>query len=636
MRSLRWGLALVAVLTIVAATISGVAVAFPVSTNGLVVSSATLEVRSVGDPTTWVPVTTVYEGSPARLVLAVESPGSGVVRTTVTLPGVTQAVGDASSDVSRGAATVTVPLDLSYGAWLAGAVPNTADHLDVSVTYTATSPGPASPATTVTASPTPTPTPTPTLSTPTDKYSEPASPVPASSVISRPVKLVTTGAPNADRRAIRAVFRALPSNVTVVATIRPTANRPVDCPTARSLVDMVNSLSRSSGRPVVILRGEPVRQGCPRLEFTSYSGPRTRSVAAFSATTFTVPIVVAPRPVILVHGMWSSASMWTDYTRTGNFLVSANPQWRGYAVSTMDTGSPFTPYAAVNTISQNAALAWTYLQGTMTALNAHEVDVVGHSMGGIITRRMLHDPTNGPAAQSAIRSVVLMGTPNGGSSCSTAWAVPANAELTYAAIETFNLAYPQYPGTFTTSLYSDHYDSTCFDANAGDLFVPSWSTQAQAVNVVRRIDPGIQHADMPGSSRLFSEYVKPALALAAAPAAAGPTVVLTNPAATSTVLDQGTATGASLSVTRSVTIASGRSLVASVVAPADATGTLTYPTGSGTATVALSQVGDYPIFEHAVGYATLGGTSGPLSVSVTINATTAAASPEWRWSLVSR
>lgn len=113
---------------------------------------------------------------------------------------------------------------------------------------------------------------------------------------------------------------------------------------------------------------------------------------------------------------------------------------------------------------------------------------------------------------------------------------------------------------------------------------------------------------------------------------AGPTTALTNPHASSTRLDEGTATGATLSATRSVTITSGQRLVASVIAAMGATGTLTCPGG----TVSLSQVADYPVFEGETSYATLGGTGGPVTVTVTIDATTTAPSPEWRWSLVSR
>jgi hypothetical protein len=45
-------------------------------------------------------------------------------------------------------------------------------------------------------------------------------------------------------------------------------------------------------------------------------------------------------------------------------------------------------------------------------------------------------------------------------------------------------------------------------------------------------------------------------------------------------------------------------------------------------------VGDYPIFEAEVTYAALGGSTGPVTATVTVEATTATASPQWRWSLV--
>lgn len=605
------------------------AMALPTSTNGLVITSATLEVQSVASPNNWVPTATVYEGSPARLALVVDSPGPGVVRTIVVLPGVNTSIADTSMSVSTGPSTLNVPLDLSYGAWLAGAIPNSADHLDVSVEFTPTPP--ASPVSTPLATPTTSTTVAPSVIT--TGFDSP-SVITSVPTIIRPVRLVSTGSLSADRRSMREAIRSMPPGATVIALIR--GSRSDNCPSTKQLTRLMTTLARSTGRAVVIRKGPDVRKGCARLELIPSSETRTRSIRTSAATTFTVPIVLAPRPLILVHGMWSSASIWSSYTDNVNRLSTVNPTWRGFAVSTMDTGSAFFPYAAVNTIQQNAALAWTYVQQKMSDLNAHEVDILAHSLGGVITRRMLHDPVYGASAQAAIRSVVLLGTPNGGSSCSDAWSVPANAELTYTMMNSFNLAYPGYPGAFTTSLYSDNYSSTCFDSNAGDLFVPAWSTQAQSVNVVREIDPGVQHASMPGSSRVFSDYVLPALALANAPAAAGPTVQLSNPQATSTTLFHGSATGSPLMVTKSVTIQPGKSLVASVVGDSASTGTLTYPSGGGTATAALAEVGDYPVFEAEVSYANLGGTTGPVTVSVTLDATTTAASPEWRWSLVTR
>ena len=75
----------------------------------------------------------------------------------------------------------------------------------------------------------------------------------------------------------------------------------------------------------------------------------------------------------------------------------------------MNTGNSWTPLAPVNTIQENAELAWAFIQARMRDTNAHEVDVVAHSLGGVIARRILHDPAFGVKAQEAIHTVVLLG-----------------------------------------------------------------------------------------------------------------------------------------------------------------------------------------------------------------------------------
>lgn len=623
------------------------ATAVPVETSGLVVTSGTLQVQSVSSPSSWVPATTVYEGSPVRLVLGIDASGNGTVLTTVSLPGVSHTVGSATTSVAVGPTSLTVPLDLSYGAWLSDAQPNTADHLDVNVTFIPTPPTP-SPNPLPDAPPTPPPYPlpsaTPTPSStgnPASTPSEPAVAIPEPPKLRAATQVVIIGSGTTDRRAVRSAIDTMPPGATVMAVLSPSASSARGCPTRRQLRRMIASVAQASGRSVVVRTGVQIRGRCARLELSAPLTPRAGLMAPRRAnqswtTTLTVPVEVVPRPLILVHGMWSTASIWTEYTKAGGLLATGNPRWRGYAVSTMATGSAWFPYAPVNTIEQNAELAWAYIESRMIELNAHEVDVVGHSLGGVITRRMLHDPRYGAAARDAIRAVVLLGTPNGGSSCSDAWAVPANRELTHSSMEAFNLQYPGYPEVTTTSLYADHFGSTCFDSNAGDLFVPSWSTQAQPVNVVRRISPGVQHADMPGDARLFREYVLPALALASAPPLAGPTAQLTNPNAASTRLFEGSEVGAAMSIARTVTIESGRSLVVSVVTDAGATAAVGYATASGLASVPLEKVGGYPVFEAQVSYADLGGTGGPVQVPVTITGSSSAASPEWRWSLATR
>lgn len=597
------------------------------SSGGLVVSAASVEVASVGSPGAWVPTSTVYEGSPARLAISVQAPSSGTVRTVVTMAGIADTIADASADVPAGASLVTTPLNLAYGAWLAGAVPNTADSVAVSVTFT---PRPAPPAPSL---PESAPT-TSTVTTPALVAPGPAPPSAGPVAATRRVALASNRAPT--RSAVLRALRTIPEGAGAHAIIRSTSARSATCRTVRELARTVSDAARVTGTSVAIRRHAVSWRSCGRLEI-AYSMPLQGRMMPMSVPgTFSVPLTLAPRPVILVHGMWSSADTWSSYTRSGGFAVTANPRWQASAVSTMDTGSMFAPYRSVKTIAENAALAWSFIRDRMADLNAHEVDLVGHSMGGLIIRRILNDPVDGADAQAAVRAVVIIGTPNGGSSCSDAWSVPANRELTFTSVAAFNTAYPGYPGTYATALYSDHFRSTCFEASVGDLAVPAWSALAQPVNVARRIDPGVQHAGMTADRRLFDDYVLPALALTAAPVPGTLTTPESNPSAPSTKLDEGTASGSPLSVTRQVTIAPEESLVASVVADAGASGTLAFTVGGTPTVVPLVEDGDYPVFEKAVTYAELGGTSGDLTTTVTITATTSVLSPEWRWALAVR
>lgn len=253
-------------------------------------------------------------------------------------------------------------------------------------------------------------------------------------------------------------------------------------------------------------------------------GALSVTVALPDGTTTSAPVVgaIAPRPVVLLHGLWSDASTWSAYD---GLLKSRHPSWSAYAVGdgrfpgVMDTGALLQPTRRPNTVDENAAAAWTYIEALRTGLNANEVDVVGHSMGGIITRRLLH--AQGAAAQDAIRDVVMLGTPNGGSYCASVWAVPATAPLLPSVMTQFNRDNPGYPGVESTLVYTQHLAPTCTDFSWGDSVVPRWS--AKAVDVDRLVvgEPTL-HTNMTKDRGLFTAVVVPALARPAdAPLPAG-------------------------------------------------------------------------------------------------------------------
>lgn len=136
-------------------------------------------------------------------------------------------------------------------------------------------------------------------------------------------------------------------------------------------------------------------------------------------------VKIHPRPVVLVHGLWSNAEAWSKYQ---GFLDSVRPDWRawavgdGYAPGQLRTGVLRSPDTPSNTIGQNAEELRKYIEGVRELSNSWHVDIVAHSMGGLISRRYLSNLTDNPTLVPTdgfplVNHLVMLGTPNLGSPC---------------------------------------------------------------------------------------------------------------------------------------------------------------------------------------------------------------------------
>jgi pimeloyl-ACP methyl ester carboxylesterase len=142
--------------------------------------------------------------------------------------------------------------------------------------------------------------------------------------------------------------------------------------------------------------------------------------------------------VVLVHGIRSTASAWdsylppTGFTAAGGFLREAHYDWEGYAVGdgsfpgVLKTGSPWIEQAwdDVNSIGTNAEEMAKYIRALREDRNTWQVDVIAHSMGGLISRQYIHSympRKQGQDQPRAVERLIMLGTPNGGSRC--AWAL---------------------------------------------------------------------------------------------------------------------------------------------------------------------------------------------------------------------
>ncbi|MFZ5819769.1 MAG: esterase/lipase family protein [Chloroflexota bacterium] len=150
---------------------------------------------------------------------------------------------------------------------------------------------------------------------------------------------------------------------------------------------------------------------------------------------------VSPRPVALVHGLISTASKFSPYL---GYLAAAGIP--GYAVGDgqfegkLDMGNLTDPAAPTLTIAENAAQLGVYLEGVKNATGAEQVDLIAHSMGGLVSRYYIHQLMT----EDDVAQLIMLGTPNGGSSCggllaSLGFFLPASLELHPAYLdEIFN------------------------------------------------------------------------------------------------------------------------------------------------------------------------------------------------------
>jgi pimeloyl-ACP methyl ester carboxylesterase len=169
---------------------------------------------------------------------------------------------------------------------------------------------------------------------------------------------------------------------------------------------------------------------------SSGTGQATRIVQAIALqpVASSQPILVAPRPVVMVHGFISSWETWNLYLGDSGYLASIGLQ--GFAVGdgqvpgVMNTGLITNPPGRTNSIAQNAEILGQYIAGVREQTGAEMVDLLVHSMGGMISRYYI----DRVMPQRDVAQLIMLGSPMGGSDCSVLPAalgffLPASIEI---------------------------------------------------------------------------------------------------------------------------------------------------------------------------------------------------------------
>lgn len=233
---------------------------------------------------------------------------------------------------------------------------------------------------------------------------------------------------------------------------------------------------------------------------------------------------VAPKPVVLVHGLWSN---WRAFEAWQNILTTSHSyDWKAFPVGEksehglMNTGKEFMSTDKTDSIGDNAHQLKTYIEYSQKDRNAWHVDIVAHSMGGLISRyyidQIMQNYTE--TSRPRVSHLLMLGTPNMGSPCADIMdttfeilgkQVEAVRQLRTDYAVGFNKVHTQRKGVKFSALAGNPVPAGCMWTGEGDGVVPVTSAHWTVK------DTGLTnslHTDLTGTKD-FSNFVKPRLAI---------------------------------------------------------------------------------------------------------------------------
>jgi pimeloyl-ACP methyl ester carboxylesterase len=232
---------------------------------------------------------------------------------------------------------------------------------------------------------------------------------------------------------------------------------------------------------------------------------------------------VAPKPLVLVHGLWSSWRAWEAWQ---NILTTTHSyDWKAFPVGEhpekglMNTGGAFLSSDPTNGVFENSQQLGKYIRYAQEDRNAWHVDLVAHSMGGLISRHYIHafmPPTHDGRPQ--VSHLVMLGTPNLGSPCADVMDATFNVlgknveavrQLKPSVVAEFNRVTTNRKGVKFSALAGNPLPVLCKSVSWNDGVVPVESA------VWRVKDNALSknlHTDLTGTED-FSGFVKPRLAI---------------------------------------------------------------------------------------------------------------------------
>ncbi|CAG0991425.1 partial Lipase EstA, partial [Anaerolineae bacterium] len=247
---------------------------------------------------------------------------------------------------------------------------------------------------------------------------------------------------------------------------------------------------------------------------------KSRTIRANStalAISASADVEVASRPVVFAHGFGSAADAWTEYTHANGYLAPMGV--RGFAVGDgqvagkLNLGSLANPTGKTETLLSNAEILRDYIANVKKATGAQMVDLVSHSMGGLVSRYYIDRVMPG----RDVAQLIMLGPPNQGTDCaylpsSLGYYLPSALEIRPSYVRNvFNQQITHRHGVPFTVIAGtpivEAVKSPCA-AVPSDLAI-AFDSASGIIAPVKQSDAW--HTDLNMSERVFADFVKPLL-----------------------------------------------------------------------------------------------------------------------------
>ena len=160
--------------------------------------------------------------------------------------------------------------------------------------------------------------------------------------------------------------------------------------------------------------------------------------------------VAQKRPVLLLHGLFHNRAVW--------FLMKQRLEQCGFTVVTIN----LPPFEIVETLARKIA---DTVEETMVTYDTEQVDIVGHSMGGLLARYYIEFM----GGDKRVAHCVLLGTPNAGSKLAPFALSPLGGDLMPGSDFLTELNAAPLSATVSYVTIFSHHDNLVIPAESAEL-----------------------------------------------------------------------------------------------------------------------------------------------------------------------